>query len=105
MRSMVLRKVFVCGLGLTLAAAAAACGGGSEPANAPASSSAPASAPAAAGNKVDSATAGELKGMVSLEGTAPKNEPIRMNADPVCVKQTSGSPQTQETYVVGSDGK
>ena len=24
-----------------------------------------------------------------LDGTAPKNEPIRMNADPVCVKQNS----------------
>jgi plastocyanin len=28
-----------------------------------------------------------------------------MNADPVCLKQTSGSPQMQETYVVGPDGK
>jgi hypothetical protein len=43
-------------------------------------------------------------GMVALEGPAGKNEPIRMNADPVCVKAAPGA-QAQETFVVGSDGK
>jgi hypothetical protein len=90
---------------MSLAVVAAACGGGgSQPANAPAAG-APAAAPAAGAKKVDSATAGELKGVVSLDGAAPKNPEIKMNADPVCVKQTSGSPQSQETFVVGTDGK
>jgi plastocyanin len=82
------------------AAAAAACGGGGEQA-----SSAPAAAPAApaGGQRVDAATAGSVKGTVTLDGTAPANEPIRMNADPVCVKEAKG-PQTQHTYLV-TDGK
>jgi hypothetical protein len=83
---------------LAFAAAVAACGGGQETSN---TSAAPA---AAAGQKVDPATAGEVRGVVSLEGTAPANEAIRMNADPVCIKETKG-PQQQETFVVGSDGK
>ena len=70
------------------------------------STSAEPASPAAtpAGQKVDTATAGDVKGVVTLDGTAPKNEPIKMNADPVCVKQNT-TPQFQETYVVGSDGK
>jgi hypothetical protein len=54
--------------------------------------------------KVDESKAGNVTGMVVLEGTAPKNEPIKMNADPQCAQQAKG-PQTQETYLVGSDGK
>jgi plastocyanin len=42
--------------------------------------------------------------MVALEGAAPKNETVRMNADPVCVKAAPGV-QAQETFVVGADGK
>jgi plastocyanin len=95
-----LRTVWGYGLGVALAASVAACGGGQETTS---TTSAPA-APAAGAMKVDAATAGEVKGMVSLEGTAPANEAIRMNADPVCVKATSG-PQTAQTITVGSDGK
>ena len=96
-----LRNVWVLGLGVTLSASLVACGGGSQESSAPA-----ATAPAAAtgGQKVDPATAGDVKGVVSLTGAAPKNEPIRMNADPVCVKENK-DPQFQTTYVVGSDGK
>jgi hypothetical protein len=96
-----LRNVWVCTLGLALATSVAACGGGSN-----SSTSKEPSAPAAtpSGLKVDTATAGDVKGMVMIEGMAGKNEPIRMNADPVCVKANS-TPQFQETYVVGSDGK
>jgi len=94
-----LRNVWVLSMGLACAAAAAACGGGSE-APKPAATAAPA---AAGAQKVDPATAGDVKGVVSLNGTAPKNEPIRMNADPVCLKQAKGE-QFQETYVV-ADGK
>ncbi|MBI3264082.1 MAG: hypothetical protein HYZ58_13160, partial [Acidobacteria bacterium] len=74
----------------------AACGGGNQ---APVSTT---EAPAAAA-AVDPATAGSITGKVMLEGTAPKNEPIKMNADPVCVQQNKG-PQAQETYMVGSGG-
>ena len=96
-----LRTVWGYALGLSLAASVAACGGAQETS----STSAPPSAPAATpgGMKVDTATAGEVKGVVSLEGTAPANESIRMNADPVCVKAASG-PQTAET-IVANDGK
>ena len=44
-----------------------------------------------------------MNGVVAFEGTAPKNEPIKMNADPVCVKANT-TPQDQETYDV-TDGK
>ena len=56
------------------------------------------------GPKVDAATAAEITGTVSIDGMAAKNEPIRMNADPVCLKEAKG-PQTQETYEIGADGK
>ena len=93
-----LRSVFVYALGLTCAASVIACGGGGGQET----SSIPAAAPGAV--KVDPATAGDIKGMVTLDGSAPKNDVIKMNADPVCLKQTKGE-QTQETYMVGSDGK
>ena len=100
-----LRSVWVSTLGIALAASMAACGGGGK--EAPAATSAePAGAAggAAGGQKVDMATAGDVKGTVTLDGTAPKNEGIKMNADPVCVK-ANATPQFQETYAVGSDGK
>ncbi len=97
-----LRTVWGVGLGLTLAASVAACGGGGQESGSTSKPAAPAAA--AGGNKVDPATAGGIKGMVTIEGTAPANEPIRMNADPVCVKAASG-PQAQETITVGADGK
>src|SRR6478672_8123748 len=87
-----LRNIWVGTVGLALAASIACGGGSKEPA-------APASAPSGGGQKVDPATAGDVKGVVSLEGAAPKNEPIKMNADPVCVKANS-TPQFQETYEV-----
>jgi len=96
-----LRNVWVCALGVALAASAAACGGGGEQSATP--GSAP-GAPAGGGQRIDAATAGTVSGTVALDGMAPANEPIRMNADPVCVKETKG-PQLQETFVVGSDGK
>ena len=86
-------------LPFVLAFLAAACGGG-KPAPAPTSQEQP-SAPAAAA--VDPATAATVNGVVSFEGAAPANAPIKMNADPVCMKANS-TPQTQETYMV-KDGK
>ena len=98
-----LRKLWVYGIGFVLAASVAACGGGSKSASS--TSAAPAAAAGGGGKKVDAATAGEMKGTVALDGVAPKNADIKMNADPVCVKQTAGSPQSQETFIVGKDGK
>ena len=87
-----LRDLWMTTLGLAVAASVA-CGGGSQSTSEPA---------APAGQKVDAATAGDVKGMVMLEGAAPKNEPIKMAADPVCVKANS-TPQFQDTYAV-ADG-
>ena len=97
-----LRNAWVGILGMALAASMAACGGGQETANTSGTPSAPAATPA--GQKVDTATAGSVKGTVALDGTVPKNEAIKMNADPVCMREAKGT-QTQETYIVGSDGK
>jgi plastocyanin len=94
-----LRNVWVGGLGIALAASLVACGGDQSRSATP---SAPAGTPE--GMKVDVSTAGDVKGTVTLTGTAPKNEPIRMNADPVCLKEAKG-PQSQETYMVSGDGK
>jgi plastocyanin len=92
--------MWVSTLGVALAASVAACGGGGGSQSTPAETA----APAATGAKVDPATAGDVKGVVTLDGVAPKNEAIKMNADPVCVK-ANATPQFQETYTVGSDGK
>src|SRR5262245_31623835 len=99
-----LRNV-LCGCRGVLALATVACGCGEAPKPAD-SAAAPAGAAAGGGGggKVDPATAGDVKGVVALDGAAPKNEAIKMNADPVCVKANS-APQFQETYSVGSDGK
>jgi len=94
------RNVWVCTLGLALATSIACGGGGSS--NTSSEPASPAATPS--GLKVDTATAGDVKGVVTIDGMPGKNEPIRMNADPVCVKQNS-KPQFQETFVVGSDGK
>jgi plastocyanin len=88
---------------LAVAIVTAACGGQPE---APPASKTPASTPAAsapAASSVDPASAGSVGGKVVLEGTAAKNEPIKMNADPVCVRENKG-PQAQETFTVGDGG-
>src|SRR5262245_34996395 len=83
-------------LGLSVAA-----GGGTEPASTSAEPTAPAGPRGAM--KVDTPKAGAVAGTVTLHGTAPKNEAIKMNAHPVCVREAKGT-QLQETYLVGSDG-
>jgi plastocyanin len=80
-----------------LAAALAACGRDDTPA--PGTSDAAGSP----GQKVDLAIAGHVTGSVRLEGIAPANEPIKMNADPICLREAKG-PQEQETFVVGPGG-
>src|SRR5262245_7669716 len=93
-----LRNVWVSALGVMIAASVAACGGGGGTS----SNAVPAPAPGAAA--IDKATVGEITGTVVLDGAAPKNEPIRMSAEPYCQKANT-TPQFQETYVVGGDGK
>src|SRR5436190_7464354 len=93
------RNLWIGAVGLILAASIAACGGKKDDLDeGPAGS-----AGGGGGPKVDATTAGNVEGEVVFDGTAPKNEPIRMNADPVCVKENS-TPQEQETYMV-SNGK
>jgi len=95
---MLVRRMWVSALGVTLAVSLVACGGKQET-----SSTSAEPTGAAGGQKVDTATAGDVSGVVTLDGTAPKNEPIKMNADPVCVKENK-DPQFQETYEA-ADGK
>ena len=100
-----LRNVWVGALGVALLASLAGCGGGgstSEDSDIP--SGAGGAQTSGSGPRVDAATAGGLRGAVALNGTVPKNEPIKMNADPVCLKVAKGTP-TQETFVVSADGK
>ena len=79
-----------------------ACGGTSE--TPPAAGGAPAGgAPASGAGKVDTATAGEVSGKAVLEGEAGSNDPIKMNSDPVCVRESKGA-QAQEYFVVGDGG-
>ena len=98
-------------LALAIATTLVACGGNSStPAKesaAPAAASGTPTAGAAAsgaGQKVDPATAGTVTGVVALDGPAPKNETIKMNADPVCSREAKGA-QVTEFYQVGPDGK
>jgi hypothetical protein len=94
------RHIWQYTLGLVVAASVVACGGGGEQSKSEKPSS-PSATPS--GQKVDTSTAGNVTGTVMLEGTAPANEGIKMNADPVCMKETKG-PQLQETYVADSSG-
>jgi plastocyanin len=87
---------------VTLAASIAACGGNSSTSSTSSEPSAPSATPS--GLKVDTSTAGDVKGTVTLDGMAPKNAAIKMNADPICLKEAKG-PQFQETFEVGGDGK
>jgi len=64
------------------------------------------SAPAAtapAGKSVDSATAGEITGSVTLDGAPPKMKPINMAAEVTCAKQHT-SPVLSEEVVTGDKG-
>jgi hypothetical protein len=76
-----------------------ACGGREE---APSKSAEPGTSSGGA-VAVDESKAGSIKGKVTLEGTPPPNEVIKMNSDPVCMKEVKGT-QTQEYFIVGDDG-
>ena len=99
-----LRNVWISVPGLTCAVLLVSCGGGSPSTSSTSSGGASAPAGGSSGAKVDAATAGDVKGMVMVDGMVPMNAAIKMNADPVCVRLNK-DPQFQETYAVGSDGK
>ena len=75
-----------------VAIAVSGCGGGSE-APAPSAPAAPA---------VDPADAATITGVIKLDGVAPAPEAIKMNADPVCVKEGHGG--TTEFFVSEAGG-
>ena len=66
-----------------------------EPQAAPPAGSTP--APAAGGQTVT------LSGKINLEGAAPKRNPIKMSADPVCLKQHT-EPARSEDVIVNDTG-
>ena len=75
------------------------CGGKKEE-----TSEAPApAANAPAGKTVDAATAGQIMGVVKLEGTPPKMRTINLAAEPSCAK-VRATPLTSEEVVTGDDG-
>ena len=47
---------------------------------------------------------GIVHGHVRVTGDVPANERIRMNADPMCVKATKGSPATDDAIIAAADG-
>ena len=89
----------VLAVSLLIALGAAACGGGQQEQQAPASQQ-----QAAPATTVDPATAATVSGKISLDGALPANQPIRMNADPACVKANQGKNPTQETFVGEAGG-
>lgn len=75
---------------------AVACGGGDGGSVAPAAPATPAMDP------IDPATAGNITGMITLEGTPPAPESIRMNSDPNCAEVATNT--ETDYFVVGGDG-
>jgi len=65
---------------------------------------APTSAPAPSASAVDPATAGAITGTVTLTGTPPAAQMIRMDGDRTCAKLLPGAQRATETYVVGNGG-
>jgi plastocyanin len=73
------------------------CGGGTSQSAVPASSGS--AAPAAV---IDPATAGNVGGKVTFEGTPPTPQPIKLSSDPYCESANSGL--TTEAEIVGPGG-
>jgi plastocyanin len=87
---------------LVLAMVAAACGGNKEEAPASGGTAAPGGGGGAPAETVDPNTAANITGTIKLEGEAPKPEGIKMNADPVCMREGKGT--NTEFFVTGEGG-
>jgi plastocyanin len=86
---------------MLLVVLALACGGREE---APSTSAEPESpGPGTGTAKIDESKAGSVSGKVVLVGIPPKAEVIRMNADPVCMREAKDKNRT-ETFIVGDGG-
>ena len=81
-------------LSVLAVAAAVACGGGGD-------DSAPAAPAEPAAPVFDPSTAGDVSGMVMVEGELPAPEELMMNSDPNCV---AAATDTMSSTYVGSDG-
>lgn len=55
-------------------------------------------------NSANVLAAGTVTGKVAFKGTAPKEELVKMNADPVCVKENAGKKVTKGDVVVNANG-
>lgn len=82
-------------LSLLVLAAVVACGGDDSGAESPMAAAAP-EAPA-----FDPASAGNVSGMVMVDGELPAAEELMMNSDPVCAMSATN---TMSSMYVGSDG-
>ena len=76
---------------LLVMVAAVACGGGDSGGE----------APVAAAPAFDPATAGDVSGMVMVDGELPAPEELRMNSDPVCAMNATN---TMSSTYVGANG-
>ena len=73
------------------------CGGGTSQSAVPASSGS-----AAPATVIDPATAGNVGGKVTFDGTSPAPQPIKLSSDPYCESANSGL--TTEAQIVGPGG-
>jgi len=95
------RKMITVLLAVVIAIGMISCGSQEESSQ---TASPDAAAANSAGTIVDAATAGSVKGLVKLEGTAPRMRTMNMNAVPNCAKQHS-APAMQEDVVVGDNNE
>jgi plastocyanin len=94
------KSLFGMATAVALAIVMISCGGGNQPAT----TEAPAGgAPASTGKPVDASTVGSVKGVIKLDGAAPKMKVINMAAEPSCAKQHSTPALTQDV-ITGTGG-
>src|SRR5260221_12838054 len=96
-----LRNTWIGLLGIALATTLA-CGGSQETSSTSAKPSSPSATPG--GQKVDTATAGAMKGVAMLDGAPPKKERIKMHGEPGRGKENT-SPPFHIPWEVGNVGK
>ena len=65
---------------------------------------APARPPAAASSALDPATTGAVTGTVTLDGTPPAAQMVRMDGDKTCARLVPGAQRATERYIVGARG-